>query len=271
MPKIKIDLIEGVSMSLFSTLYMKYIEAKKKNGVIFDQRSIDIVETIDYDFSKFNPTKNNINSIVLRAKYFDEKVSLFIQKNKNPIIVTLGCGLDTRKYRIKNSEKAIFYEIYFPNVINLRTKLIPPQKNDNYLGQSILDNDWINTLAKKHNNAQFIFIIEGVLMYLHESEVKKIIQNIAEYFPNCEIHFDASNTWLTKNFIFYDNASKTQIKFKWGFDDDKEIEKWSNNIKHIATALLLNQEKIKWGLKGIIMRRIPIFKTAYRMLHYNIN
>ena len=64
MPKIKIDLIEGVSMSLFSTLYMKYIEAKKKNGVIFDQRSIDIVETIDYDFSKFNPTKNNINSIV---------------------------------------------------------------------------------------------------------------------------------------------------------------------------------------------------------------
>ena len=46
MPKIKIDLIEGVSMSLFSTLYMKYIEAKKKNGVIFDQRSIDIVETI---------------------------------------------------------------------------------------------------------------------------------------------------------------------------------------------------------------------------------
>jgi O-methyltransferase involved in polyketide biosynthesis len=227
------------------------------------------VEKIDFDFSIFNPKTNNVNSITLRAKYFDKKISSFITNNKNPIVVNFGCGLDTRKYRINNSEKAIFYEIDFNDVIFLRTTLIPPQVNDFYIGQSILDLDFA-ALFKRHINAQFVFVFEGVLMYLEENDVISTIQKIAEFFPNSEIHFDASNNFLKSHFSIYENISRTHIKFKWSFDDDKLIEKWSNNISHVGTELLINQEKIRWGFKGLIVRCIPVLKTTYRMLHYKV-
>ncbi|HPA35204.1 MAG TPA: hypothetical protein PLA16_02485, partial [Chitinophagales bacterium] len=52
--------IKGVSISLFNTLYLKYIEAKKANGIISDEKLCEIFNKIDYDFSKFNTNRYNI-------------------------------------------------------------------------------------------------------------------------------------------------------------------------------------------------------------------
>lgn len=250
---------------------MKYIEAKKENGVIIDNKLCQIVERLDYDFSKFSISKYNVLSISLRAKYFDSIVETFIRNNNKPVIVTLGCGLDTRKYRIHDNEYAIFYEIDLPNVIKLRQELIPALKNDIYISKSIFDKSWMNMILNNHSNSNILFIMEGILMYLDENDVCKLFQQIAQRFNNSELHFDAASLWKAKHFYYDDIETNIRIKLKYGFDNDLEPETWANNIKHSKTIFLLDIDKKKWGFIGIIFRKMPKFYYSYRILSYTIN
>lgn len=42
-----------------------------------------------------------------------------------------------------------------------------------YIAASLLETDWINALCRNHPDAEFIFIVEGVLMYFYGEQVKK--------------------------------------------------------------------------------------------------
>ena len=49
-----------------------------------------------------------------------------------------------------------------------RRELIPEQPDNVYIAASLLETDWMDDLRRKHPEAEFIFIVEGVLMYFYE-------------------------------------------------------------------------------------------------------
>jgi methyltransferase (TIGR00027 family) len=262
--------IKGVSISLFNTLYLKYIEAKKANGIISDEKLCEIFNKIDYDFSKFNTNRYNILYLSLRTKYFDGIVERFIEGNNKPIVVTLGCGLDTRRYRIPNNNKAIFVDVDLPEVISLRRRLLPPKCNDIYIPVSVTDCNWISALYKYNNSHSFIFIAEGLLMYLEEADVRQIMLNIASIFKNSKLHFDVCSKRYSKRFNYYDSELKYNVVFKWGIDDDKEIEQWSPNLKHVFTEFLFQIDTTHLRYFSVLLKMIPKRYIRYRILSYEI-
>ena len=74
---------------------------------------------------------------VVRGWYFDRAVRRFIERYPHPVVVNVGCGLDTRFQRIADP-KAIFYDMDLPEVIALRRELIPEQPANHYLADSLL-------------------------------------------------------------------------------------------------------------------------------------
>jgi len=44
----------GVSETLLITLYCRYLETQRPDAIIKDEKAIELVEKIDYDFSKFH-------------------------------------------------------------------------------------------------------------------------------------------------------------------------------------------------------------------------
>jgi len=57
---------------------------------------------------------------VVCAKQYDEWTKDFIVKNKNAVIVHLGCGLDAGITRIQPSASRIWFSVDFPEVISSR-------------------------------------------------------------------------------------------------------------------------------------------------------
>jgi methyltransferase (TIGR00027 family) len=270
MNKIKPQIKDGVADTLFIPLLMRSMETQHPKAIIHDEKAVELANRIDYDFSKYAKASFSAIGTAIRVRHFDQKVATFINKNQKAVVVNVGCGLDTRFYRVADGSGAVFYELDLPEVINLREQLLPAQKNDIHLRASMLETEWMDTLLLKHPDSRFIFIIEGVFMYFLEEQVRMVIQNLAARFHGGELHFDVVSKLLSKQSHRHDTVKYAKAKFQWGLDDEKEIETWTPNIRHIETQLYMNQEKSRWGIKGFIARHIPAFLYGSKLLHYEI-
>lgn len=273
MSKVKLNITDSIADTMLITLYAKSVETKKKNPLITDLTACELAEKIDYDFSKYKNKKASSVGVALRASHFDNVAKQFIEKHPKPVVVLVGCGLDTRKQRLGNiSDKAIFYELDIEEVINVRNKLIPPDKNEHYVASSMLATEWMDDILVQHPDGNFIFVIEGVLMYFNEADNKFVFTELAKRFNGAEIHFDMLNKWMSKKSSIHDTVSKTNATFKFGIDDEKEIEKWHLNLKHQRTYLF-NEFK-GWRRMGFLlstlMSIVPVLKTSSRAMTYKI-
>jgi methyltransferase (TIGR00027 family) len=271
--KLENSLSDDIAETLYITLNMKAKESERKNSLLNDPIASKLVESIDYDFSKFDNAIKSLIGVAIRSSYFDDCVRSHIFGSGNPVVVLIGCGLDARYHRINDvSEKGFFYELDIPEVIRLREQLIPPEYNEGYIPKSMLDYSWMDELKDKHPNGDFIFVIEGVLMYFDENNVRDFFTNLSNRFNDSEIYFDVVNVWLSKNSHLHDTVKQTNASFKWGLDDDKALETWNNKLQHISTKLYCDfKEWNKVGIQAQIMKLLPFLKYGGRLLHYHIN
>ncbi|MFU8927199.1 class I SAM-dependent methyltransferase [Acinetobacter puyangensis] len=275
MNKINLNLKNEIADTLLITLYAKYVETLKKDPLIHDQVACELVDKIDYDFSKFKNKKSSSVGVAIRASHFDQMVSKFIQKHQNniPVIVFIGCGLDARIHRIGSIvEHAEFYQLDIDEVIQARQQLIPPKHNEHLISSSMLETAWLDELTKQHPSSKFMFVIEGVLMYFTELQNKQLLGNIADRFLGAEIHFDILNRWMSTKSALHDTVRKTKAVFKSGIDNNYEIEQWHPHLKFVQ-VYRFNDFK-GWRRMGLIlttlMSIVPQFKTSSRILIYEV-
>lgn len=231
MGKIKPEFQENVSETLLIPLYMRAQESKEENPIIVDEKSVELLSKVDYDFSKFSADERCQRYISLRTKYFDEAVRKFVDKYDDAVVVLIACGLDPRVERISIEKEYQVYELDLPDVINLRRKFLPESPNNKYIAGSITNDEWIKTIKAEHPEGHFLFILEGISMYLTEEVMKNVFKNIDDNFDHAEIHVERMNKFLSKRTYLQQSVNNTNASFNWGSDNPKEIEEWSKSFK----------------------------------------
>lgn len=267
--KIQPTIADSVGDTLFIPLYMRYLESKRPDGIIHDAIACDLVERLDYDFSKYDKATKSQLGTALRIQRFDRAASEFVEKHENPVVVNIGAGLDARYQRV-GTDKGVFYDLDLPEVIALRRQLVSESSNNIYLEGSAFDFTWIDTLLERHPQSNFIFIAEGVFMFFEEEKIKSLFLALAERIEQGELHFDACAPWVVKKSHKHDAIKNSKATFRWGVEKDGEMETWSPRLKHRGTTWYVDQAKWRWGIEGVIGRIFPKYKNAFRMLHYTI-
>ena len=108
-----------VAETLLIPLYMRAKESRRDNPILYDKTAEWLADSLEYDYSQFDGAKLSEVGCVVRGWYFDCAVRRFIKAHSHPVVVNVGCGLDTRFQRI-GSQKAVFYDLDLPEVIALR-------------------------------------------------------------------------------------------------------------------------------------------------------
>ncbi|MGM9803684.1 MAG: class I SAM-dependent methyltransferase [Muribaculaceae bacterium] len=227
----------AVAETLLIPLYMRAKESRRGDKAILrDPDAENLVEKIPYDYSKFDGAILSEVGCNVRAWFLDNVVRDFIQENANPIIVNVGCGLDTRAQRTGSHSSAKYYSLDLPEVIETRAALLPEAENESYIPSSMFEEKWMKQLKSSHPNGSFLFIVEGVLMYFDENKVKGLFKSFLKYFPGAEIWFDVCGTLTVKQQKRHDTIKELSARFKWGLDNGREIEKWDERIKLIRQS-----------------------------------
>ncbi|PIG93092.1 class I SAM-dependent methyltransferase [Gloeocapsopsis sp. IPPAS B-1203] len=274
------DKISGVSETLMITLYARYIESQRQDAILQDNKAAEIVEKIDYDFSKYAQGWASQLGCVIRAEVYDHLVSQFIQKHPQATIINLGAGLCTRFFRVDNG-KITWYEVDFPEVIDLKRKLIEESDcatrsagGDRYrfIASSILEATWIEEIQRV---APVLIIMEGVSMYLTEIEMKTLFQNITRDLAPVTILMDVIASKRAKNTQKHDTVSKTNAKFKWGLDNSKELENWQQELTvtdevYYLTRFANYPHRLPWWGRYLRFILVAVFKNFGRVIQVQI-
>jgi O-methyltransferase involved in polyketide biosynthesis len=101
MPKQQIEL-GTVQETLLITLWARATEASQPDPILVDDKSVEIVSQIDYDFSKLAQAKDSQVGVCLRGQILDIWVKEFLDLHPDGVVVEIGAGLNTRFDRVDN-------------------------------------------------------------------------------------------------------------------------------------------------------------------------
>jgi len=190
--KIKLD---GVAETLLITLNARAKDYENPKSVLHDKKSFEIASQLDYDFKKFDTAWASYYGVLARAYIMDEEVKKFIERYPDCVIVSIGCGLDTRFERVDNG-KITWYNLDLPEVIEIRKLFFIEHDRVKNISKSVFESDWTKEVVT--DGKELLIVSEGVLMFFNEDEVKNFIN--AEKFE--EVIF-TKNTTESINLIAY--------------------------------------------------------------------
>lgn len=219
--KIKIDL-GPVQKTMFLPLLARAAETFKKNPALIDKAAVDIVNSVDYDFSVINEKIRGLSqaAMVMRSLYIDGAVKIFLQKHPKAVVVNIGCGMDTTFERVDNGTLG-WFDLDLPDTMELRKKFMTETERRRFITSSFLETAWLDIL--KPDDGIF-FISAGVFRYFDESQVIGFVNAIASRFPGGELVFDASSPGGIK-------AANQGVMKDSGLDQKANLMKWGHEAK----------------------------------------
>jgi len=220
--------------TLFIPLQRRAKDCQSKYSVLHDTRALEIVNAVDYDFSKLE--KSNAHHTIIRAKQLDEWTNEFIATHPNAVVAYLGCGLDTRITRIHPPASVDWYDVDYPDVIEVKKNFYSDSEHYKMLASSITDEAW---LVQVPDNRPTLIIADGVMEYLTADDVKTLLQWLTDRFPQGQMIFDVMSVNAVKRI-----AKKYNIH-TWGIDDTSEIERWNPKLKKLNDISLFQSQYLR--------------------------
>src|SRR3954470_14817209 len=122
--KVPVDLT-GAAQTMLTTLYLKALDADFERPVLGDQYAKEAVDRLDYDWREIGITGRLAPLITVRTAQYDIWARQFLAVHEDATVVHLGCGLDSRVFRIDPGPRVEWYDVDYPAVIALREKIYP--------------------------------------------------------------------------------------------------------------------------------------------------
>ena len=249
--------LEGVQETLLIPLIARATETKEENPRINDKSAVEMVNKIEYDFSKFNK-KGSQQGVIARTMILDRETQKFVDEHPDAVCISIGCGLDTRYHRIRH-KKIDWYNLDFPEVIALRKQLIYESKQVKYIDKSALDLSWADEIKEK--NRPVLILLEGILMYFTEAEVIQLMGILKNHFPGCTILAEIMNPFIATQSKHHDTVKNTSAVFKWGVKSGKHMEKMCDKLRFLQEWNLFD-ELTDQGLMFQIAAKVPFIRNV---------
>jgi len=271
-----VDILSAVSETALITLKAHVVESEKEKPVIDDAVALECfnrlqsllpLEIRDRVLNRELPSSLT-RHIALRARKYDSYTRRFLNEYADGLVVSLGCGFDTRYWRI-SKEPWKYIEIDLPDVIEAKKMVLDGIVTYTMIGCSVLQEDWIKrilSIQKEH----VLFLSEGLFMYLPKDGVMSLFRRLAKSFVKSEIVFEVVNEKYTKGLWKKIVASKmstlgTQAgsSYDFGVLDAKDIEAYGGNIKVVEEWSYFEDDDIRPSALRLFRNVKPFSRTQW--------
>jgi O-methyltransferase involved in polyketide biosynthesis len=266
----KVDL-KGAPATLLITLYAKALDYRLPHPILNDERADQIVEMIDYDFERVTGFGDSV-MMAIRARQYDEWLKEFLARHGDAVVLNLGCGLDTRVSRIDPSAAVRWFDVDFPEVIDLRRKFYTDSSNYTMTAASLIEERW---LAEIPNDLPAGIVAEGVFEYLTVEDVKALLHRLTSYFAEGQVIFDCLSSFAVKSGRT-DLETKTGAVHRWAVDDIRDVDALEPRLRRIDDLSLLKtryRRELSWRYRLLFAAAalIPRFRDLHRLLRYEFS
>jgi O-methyltransferase involved in polyketide biosynthesis len=260
--------LTDVSATLLMTLYSRAIESRTADPLLRDPSAERAVNILDYDFSCLNIRQFAMVGCAARARQFDEWTTYFLRKHPHAVVLHLACGLDSRIERVNPPPSCSWFDIDYPEVIDLRQHLFPPRGSYTTIRGSVTEPHWLDDLPV---DRPVLIVAEGLTMHLHQDDVRTLISVILDRFQEGELIFDVLN-WSAVRAINRRHLKNTAgVTVTWGINNVREIASWDPRLALVQAVPTCHVPGIqdKLSLRMRILTKIPAVLNSSRLLRFS--
>lgn len=201
----------GARETLLITLQAKAAESAMPDSLLCDRFAADALHRIDQGSRHLKVGHDMTIGIALRAYMLDRWTEAFLQRCPESTVLHLGCGLDSRIFRIDPAPGVRWFELDSPDVISLRQQIYPDRADCTMIAGSILERGWMAKLPGQagHNRRR------GRSALSEGYQVAQVLRRLAGNFPSGEIAFDAYSSFAIRLLRFNPAIRATGARLRW--------------------------------------------------------
>ncbi|MCW9706847.1 class I SAM-dependent methyltransferase [Fodinibius salsisoli] len=228
--------LEGISETLLIPLMGRALATKSRDGVLSDEKSLEIFESLNYDFDKFNDahSRRSMMRTTIRTAIIDRVVQNHLADHPEGTVVEIGCGLNSRFERLRPANIK-WFDLDVPQVHKVWKQHFEETDRRAFLPFSAFDEQWI-TEAKKGGEGPFLFISEASVIYFPKQKVRQLFQLLGTHFPGSYYLFDTAQPDFIESLTKNEDALKfCNAQIKWSINDVEELKEWVPTIEILNT------------------------------------
>jgi O-methyltransferase involved in polyketide biosynthesis len=254
------------------TLYLRAYESRSQQPILGDTAAAEAVDRIDYDFARLHKAVRpwgNQFLVALRAKQLDTWAADFLRRNADAVVLHLGCGLDSRAFRLDVPPGVQWFDVDVPDVVDLRRQLFTERTGYTTIGSSVTDPGWLDQVP---TDQPALIIAEGLLMYLRDNEIRDLLQRLTDRFSTGELLADLVSPWAPRfsNSPLLAKVATAGIT-KFGSHDGHELVEWIPRLQLVEGTAFLDPAKIPLTPQRLIFRAfcaVPAVRNYDRLYRF---
>ncbi|WP_041795212.1 class I SAM-dependent methyltransferase [Pararhodospirillum photometricum] len=252
------SLLSGVPETMLWTLHNRATEAGRPDGILRDEMARQIYRSLDYDFERSFGKAEPSHGV--RSVVFDAEVRAFLAHHPDGVIVNLGEGLETQRFRVAG-ERALWLSVDVPEAIAIRERFITPDEQHHHVALSVMDRQWFDAVP----SGRAVFITaQGLLMYFTPEDVAALLRDMAARFPGAWFMFDHIPRWFSERTLrgYQKTPHYTAPPMPWGINRDEvtpTLRAWLPDLADLVTV------PFRWPRGGMrwflgTMEAIPLLR-----------
>jgi methyltransferase (TIGR00027 family) len=235
--------------SLFLTLGGRALDSRLPRPFLGDTMADEIITEVGYDLARFPALttklldpRSRVFDIAVRAKTLDDVVRRFVADHPDAVVLDLGAGLDPRMFRIDPPPTVTWYDVDFPEVIDLRARVVPQRANARGIGADLTDRDWLEAVP---SSRPAVIVADGLIAFLTQDGFVSLLNRLARHFPSGELAFNLYTRyaiWAVKHApsmaVIADGVVNP------GFNDPRQPERWVGGLKLVDEIFLTRAPEV---------------------------
>jgi O-methyltransferase involved in polyketide biosynthesis len=270
--KLHVDL-SGAPQTMLATFYAKALDAGLPDPILGDRFAKEIVDRIDYDWKRTAITAANSPSVTTRSAHFDEWARQFLGSRpeaSKTTVLHLGCGLDSRVFRIDPGPDVEWYDVDYPEVADLRRQLYPARDHYHVISASVTDPAWFAEIPR---DRPILMVGEGLTMYLTEQDGVALLRRVVEHAPSGELQFDAFNALGVKSQWMNPVVRRSGATLHWAIDGPDDVIDAVPGARLLAWVSAIESDTFKklpgyYRLMVKVMSAVPVLRYMAQYHRY---
>lgn len=241
---------DTVQETLIIPLYGRKMCSELFPRLFYDETAVRLIDEVDYDFSALAEKSKSIMhrfaflEVAMRQNDLAFEVRDYLKTHPNAAVVNLGCGLDNTG-RVCDNGTCRLYNVDFPDVIAVREQLLPAGEREKNVPGDLNDTAWFREIDA---SGGAVFFASGVFYYFLTEQVRTLVRNMVDAFPDGVLVFDAANqtavkmiakTWL-KGAKIKDVGAYFAVS-----DEEKELTLWDSRLRVSSRGYMLGYHDLK--------------------------
>lgn len=231
---------KGIPEGMLQVIYAMANESGREGRYLYDPMAPELVKRLEGGFQGVNqealgPVRDSVmgRGALARAILLDRMTADYVRRHPQGRIVNLGCGMDTRFYRVDNG-RIRWYDVDLPEVMEARRQLLPEDDRVVLIGGSVLDSVW----AEKVEAGPVLILAQRLSMFLDKQKLQKIFKIIRTCFEEAEVYMEIASLYTVKN--SYENVDgESRLKYSWGAGSAKELAAITTGFKAVRDVSLM--------------------------------